>query len=224
MSPLYALRGVGRKYGNQPVLAIDTLDLQAGRIYTMTGANGAGKTTLLQILAFLQPPGSGEILFRGAPVAWSKGALRRLRQEVTLLQQSPYLFATSVFTNVAFGLRARGIGGERLDQAVAEALEKVGLAGFQERRARVLSGGEAQRVAMARALALRPAVLLLDEPLANVDRESSAILVELIRSLPENGTTVIMTTHDPHHSFLLGSHTIHLEAGRIAPTPAISLL
>jgi tungstate transport system ATP-binding protein len=218
MADLYSLRGVGRNYGNRSVLEIEELNLRTGGIFILTGANGAGKSTLLQILAFLLPPSFGEILFRGEPVAWSRGPLRRLRREVTLLQQSPYLFATSVFENVAFGLRARGVAGEKLHQGVSEVLDLVGLDGFQGRSARELSGGEVQRVAMARALALQPGVLLLDEPLANIDRETAVVLEQLIRSLPGRGTTVIMTTHDPQHSSRLGSQTIHLEAGRPAPS------
>lgn len=224
MSIIYELRGVDRRYGKRPVFLIESLVLETGRIYTLTGANGTGKTTLLQTLAFLHPPNSGDIFFRGKSVDWAKGALRRLRLEVTLLQQSPYLFFTSVFENVTFGLKARGVAKEKLNHVVTEALEQVGLAGFQMRRARELSGGEAQRVAMARALVLKPAVLLLDEPLANVDQETSTILVELIRSLPNKGTTVIMTTHDPNHVSHLNSHSIHLEGGRITTTAASSSL
>ncbi|MBW6507983.1 MAG: energy-coupling factor ABC transporter ATP-binding protein [Desulfuromonadales bacterium] len=213
MSALYQLKDIGRRYGTRPVLDIDSLQLQAGRLYTLTGANGSGKTTLLQILAFLQPPNSGNLIFRGLPVTWSRGVLRQLRREVTLLHQSPYLFATSVYANVTFGLRSRGIRGEKLRRAAMAALETCGLSGFEGRSARELSGGEAQRVAMARALALQPAVLLLDEPLANVDSETSSLLLQVIRSLPKAGTSVIMTTHDPRHQSDLNSITIHLENG-----------
>jgi tungstate transport system ATP-binding protein len=221
VKPLYTLRRLTKSHGARTVLAVEHLALEAGRLYTLTGANGAGKSTLLQILAFLSPPSGGELLFRGEPAAWKNGALRRLRREVTLLHQAPYLFATSVLANVAFGLKVRGVRGEEQRRWVEEALELVGLAGFGARRARELSGGEAQRVAMARALALRPAVLLLDEPLANVDRESAAILERVIASLPEAGTTVVLTTHDPLHPDRLGSETIRLEAGRLAASPII---
>lgn len=216
MSTLYSLRALTRRHGTRTILSVAELSLEAGRIYTLTGPNGAGKSTLLQILAFLQPPSGGELLYRGERVVWSNGALRRLRREVTLLHQAPYLFASTVFSNVAFGLKARGIGGDELRERVSRALELVGLAGFEGRKARELSGGEAQRVAMARALALRPTVLLLDEPLANVDRESAAILDGLIPTLPDAGTTVILTTHDPEHPDRLGGETIHLVAGQIA--------
>lgn len=223
MSDLYTLRALTRRHGNRTILAVEELSLKAGRIYTLTGPNGAGKSTLLQILAFLLPPSGGEILYRGEPVAGSNGALRRLRREVTLLHQAPYLFASTVFSNIAFGLKARGIAGADMRKRVAQALELVGLAGFEGRKARELSGGEAQRVAMARALALRPAVLLLDEPLANVDRESAVILDRLIPTLPDAGTTVILTTHDPEHPDRLGGETIHLVAGRLVEGSAAPL-
>jgi tungstate transport system ATP-binding protein len=115
---------------------------------------------------------------------------------------------------VAFGLKVRGIPGEEQRRIVDRALDGVGLQGFRDRKARELSGGEAQRVAMARALALNPEVLLLDEPLANIDRETAGLLETVIASLPARGTTVVMTTHDPDHPGRLNGESIHLEGGR----------
>ncbi|WP_429884821.1 energy-coupling factor ABC transporter ATP-binding protein [Geoalkalibacter halelectricus] len=215
MAPLYGLRHIRLRYGERTVLEIEDLTLENGRLFTLTGANGAGKSTLLQILAFLLPPSCGEILFQGAPVDWGWTALHRLRQKVTLVHQVPYLFKTTVFANLAFGLRIRGVRGARLHREVSRALDLVGLGGFEDRRATELSGGETQRVAMARALALKPAVLLLDEPLANVDAQTAAVLEALIQSLPQQGTTVILSTHNPQHSRRLGSTALHLEAGKL---------
>jgi tungstate transport system ATP-binding protein len=101
-------------------------------------------------------------------------------------------------------------------------LDGVGLQGFRDRKARELSGGEAQRVAMARALALEPEVLLLDEPLANIDRETAGLLETVIASLPARGTTVVMTTHDPDHPDRLNGESILLEGGKVAfPHPPV---
>lgn len=216
MTTLYRLRNIRKSYGQRTVLAIDDLAIDAGRLYTLTGANGSGKTTLLSILALLVPPTSGELFYGGVPVRWQNAPLLPLRREVTLLHQSPYLFNASVASNVAFGLKLRGVRGSEQQRRVDEALELVGLSGFGHRRARELSGGETQRVAMARALALRPRVLLLDEPLANVDRPTSEFLEGIIASLPERSTTVIMTTHDPEHPDRLGGELIHLAAGELA--------
>ncbi len=135
-----------------------------------------------------------------------------------LLHQSPYLFGGTVHDNVAFGLAARGIRGEERHRIVERALSAVSLRGFGGRKARQLSGGETQKVAMARALALSPEVLLLDEPLANIDRETSMLLESLIASLPARGTTVILVTHDPDHRRRLNGETIFLERGRIVPS------
>jgi len=211
---IYRLRTIRKCYGSNVALDIEELTIAEGRIYTLTGANGAGKSTLLNILAFLMPPTSGAIFYSGKRVEWARGPLEGLRKKVTLLHQSPYLFGETVRANVAFGLKARGIRGEEQRRRTDEALDIVGLRGFRERKARELSGGEAQRVAMARALALEPEVLLLDEPLANIDRETAALLESVIVALPAQGTTVVMTTHDPAHPGRLNGEAILLERGR----------
>jgi len=216
VTELYRLRSVTKRYGSNVAVDVDSLTIPAGRLYTLTGANGAGKSTLLGILAFLTPPTTGEIYYAGERIDWKGDIVRRRRRKVTLLHQSPYLFGGTVFRNVAYGLKARGIAGEAERTAVDRALETVGLGDFRGRDARKLSGGEAQRVAMARALALDPEVLLLDEPLANIDRETAMLLETVIASLPSRGTTVVMTTHDPEHPSRLNGGSIVLEGGKIA--------
>ena len=211
---MYRLQSIRKRYGSNVALDVEELTIAEGRLYTLTGANGAGKSTLLSILAFLTPPTSGEIFYAGNRVDWNHGSVEEYRRKVTLLHQSPYLFGGSVHDNVAFGLKVRGIPGEEQRRIVDRALDGVGLQGFRGRKARELSGGEAQRVAMARALALEPEVLLLDEPLANIDRETAGLLETVIASLPARGTTVVMTTHDPDHPGRLNGESIHLEGGR----------
>jgi tungstate transport system ATP-binding protein len=215
METLYRLESIQLSYGNSPVLAVDGLTLFPGRIYIIGGVNGAGKSTLLNLLAFLSPPGAGQLFFAGERVSWNSATLCRLRREVTLLHQSPYLFSGSVGANVGYGLKVRGMRGAVQQRLVDEALEAVGLAGFQGRPARDLSGGEAQRVAMARALALKPRAILLDEPLAHVDRDTTRLLGELIAALPGRGTSVIMSTHDPAQAAHLDGELILLERGRV---------
>ena len=211
---MYRLQSIRKRYGSNVALDVEELTIAEGRLYTLTGANGAGKSTLLSILAFLTPPTSGEIFYAGKRVDWNHGSVEEYRRKVTLLHQSPYLFGGSVHDNVAFGLKVRGIPGEERRRIVDRALDGAGLQGFRDRKARELSGGEAQRVAMARALALEPEVLLLDEPLANIDRETAGLLESVIASLPARGTTVVMTTHDPDHPGRLNGESIHLEGGR----------
>ena len=184
-------------------------------LYLLMGFNGSGKSTLLNILALLYPPDTGTVEFDGSPVLWKEPELSRLRRDLTLVHQSPYLFHGSVRANIAYGLKLRGIHGKSLDERIDWALEQAGLAGFAERKAQQLSGGEARRVALARALALKPRLLLLDEPLANLDKASADLLEKIIADLPSHGTTVVMSTHDQHLRDRLDSREIHLENGRI---------
>jgi tungstate transport system ATP-binding protein len=216
VTELYRLRSVTKRYGSSVAVDIDALTIPAGRLYTLTGANGAGKSTLLGILAFLTPPTTGEIFYAGERIDWKSDIVRNRRRKVTLLHQSPYLFRGTVYRNVAYGLKAQGVAGETMLRAVDRALETVGMDRFRDRDARGLSGGEAQRVAMARALALDPEVLLLDEPLANIDRETAMLLETVIAALPSRGTTVVMTTHDPDLPARWGGGSIMLEGGKVA--------
>ncbi len=196
-------------------LKVDHLSIEAGRIYVLAGPNGAGKSTLLQTLALLARPHRGEIRLAGEPVFWRSSVLRRLRHRVTLLQQNPYLLDSTVYHNLAVGLKIRGIRGYEQKRRIEHALLAVGLDGYAPRCARELSGGEARRVALARALALQTEILLLDEPTANLDRETIEIFERLISSLPAQGITVIMASHDAGQPRRLGADVLHLARGRL---------
>lgn len=217
--PVYRLESVSRRYDGKVVLAIPSLSLFEGRLYLLAGPNGAGKSTLLSILAFLLPPSEGRVFYRGRRIDPGSSNSVRVRREVTLLHQAPYLFDDTVFGNIAFGLSARGIRGEELRRRVARALDTVGLGGFERRNARLLSGGESQRIAMARALALSPRILLLDEPLAGVDRETADLLRDVIAALPRNGTTVMMATHGDEAFAAAEREILRMENGRIEGFP-----
>lgn len=216
MPPLYRLEAIRKRYGSRVALEVPELAIGEGGIHSLTGPNGSGKSTLLALLAFLSPPTSGTLYYGGKCVGWEARSLVALRKEVTLLHQSPYLFEGSVSDNIAYGLKVRGAHEEIRQSRIAESLEMVGLSGFGLRRAKALSGGEMQRVALARALALCPRVLLLDEPLANVDRASAEVIRAVILGLPERGTTVIMTTHDPVPPERINGEVIRLEGGRLS--------
>ena len=192
----YLLTSVQVRFGPRLALDIGELAIPAGSLHLLMGPNGAGKTTLLNVLAFLRKPDRGRMAFDGTEVNWTRKELGGLRRRVTLLHQQAFLFSGTVMANVGFGLRLRGVRREELRRAVEEALALVGLAGFEMRDAAQLSGGEAQRVAFARALACRPEILLLDEPLTHVDAESANILEGLIVSRSREGTTIIMSSHD----------------------------
>ncbi len=173
-----------------------TAEFEPGMIHAVVGPNGAGKTTLLRLLALLARPTQGRVLLDGqdATAAWPDCLAWRRR--LSLVQQNPALFRAPVFDNVAAGLRFRGRRGQPLRAAVEAALGLVELQGYERRWPGSLSGGEAQKVALARAVAPAPEILLLDEPCANLDPASSALIEEKVRLLAEEqGMTIILVTH-----------------------------
>jgi tungstate transport system ATP-binding protein len=222
MAHLIALRDITKLYDDSTVLDIPRLVIKRGSIYGIMGPNGAGKSTLLSILAFLIPPTSGTLYWDGTDVA----TLNRyaLRRKVTLIHQNPYLFDTTVRKNIVYGLKGRRISKVKREETLHECLKQVGMMGFEERRARELSGGETQRVAIARALALDPQALLLDEPTANVDRHGVEQLEIILQELnKKHGITIIVATHDINQALRLSDEVIYLLAGRIAKSPMENL-
>ncbi len=212
---LYELNDVEKRYGNHLALSVDYLELLSDRLYALTGPNGSGKSTLLQILAFLVPTSKGKLHFCGEEVSEDRRQLKRLRREVTLVHQDPYLFRRKVWQNLNFALKIRNISPLQRHERIEKALHDVGLEGFAQRQANELSGGEKQRVALARALVLQPRVLLLDEPTASINPDDLPRIEEIIHRLPDSGTTVIIATHDPHQPKRLGAIIIPFEPGRI---------
>jgi tungstate transport system ATP-binding protein len=213
--PFYHLAGVEARYRGKAALMVDELALRGGHLNVVAGLNGSGKSTLLNVLAFLMQPTQGVVKFSGKRVRWDRAQLRELRQSVTLVHQDPFLFRGSVASNVSYGAKARGISGYALQEHVRESLELVGLPGFEARNANRLSGGEARRVALARALACDPEVILLDEPLAYVDELSTRIIETLLVTLVDRGVLVVVSSHDPTLGLRLNARTIRLRQGRL---------
>ncbi|MBW2092336.1 MAG: ATP-binding cassette domain-containing protein [Deltaproteobacteria bacterium] len=192
---IYELSDIVHRYGTHAALSIEYLSIRKNRIIGIAGPNGSGKSTLLKILAFLQAPSEGTVHFEGKKVNSIDPAPRR---EVTLLLQDPYLLKRSVFENVAYGLRLRREKAG-LAKRVHQALAWVGLdpKRFASRSWNELSGGEAQRVALASRLILRPKVLLLDEPLASVDAASAELIMKAsLRARRNWGATLVIVSHD----------------------------
>lgn len=216
MQQLLALYDIEKNYADRIAVRLDYLELCEGRLYLLTGPNGSGKSTLLQVMALLETPDRGTIRFTRRQVAGDgQSPSREIRQQVTLMHQQPYLIRGSVADNVAYGLRLRGIGGDELRRRVQETLALLQLEPFAQRDARKLSGGEARRVALARAVACRPRLLLLDEPLANLDSANAALMESVIAALPGQGVTVVMSSHDSGQARRLAACSIHLEGGRL---------
>ena len=195
---LIKLENVGRRVDGREILKNVNLEIDKGEVVAFIGPTGAGKTTLLRLIDLLDTPTSGKILFDGVDTG-SVSALERLklRRRMAFVLQKPVVFNTTVYENIACGLKWRGVNGEALRRRVDNLLEMVGMSDYRHRNARTLSGGEAQRVAISRALAIEPEVLLLDEPTANLDPVSASRVEDLIiKIIGDARTTIVMSTHD----------------------------
>jgi tungstate transport system ATP-binding protein len=221
VQPILALYDIEKRFQDRIALRLDYLAIESARLHLLTGPNGSGKSTLLQVMGFLDAPDQGTVELGGKKTGWLASWACEARQQVTLVHQNPYMIKGSVADNVAYGLKLRGLRGNALDEQVAAALEQVQLEGFARRDARGLSGGETRRVAIARALACSPRLLLLDEPLANLDQQSSILIEGLIAGLPAKGTAVVMSSHDAGHLERLDAVNIRLEAG-VLVKPVVS--
>ncbi|MGA8848851.1 MAG: ABC transporter ATP-binding protein [Dehalococcoidia bacterium] len=219
LSSIIEVVDLSHSYGEREVLKGLNLGIGKGEVFTMIGPTGAGKTTLLRIIGLLEVPGAGEIYFDGKCIPHSGKQRLEIRRRMSFIHQKPQVFNLSVYDNVACGLRWRGEGKNKTAEKVDHILEMVGLKGYENRNARTLSGGEAQRVALARSLVLEPEVLLLDEPTANLDPISTAKIEQLIAYVArQHNTTMIMATHDMSQGQQLADRIGVLLDGRLAQT------
>jgi putative spermidine/putrescine transport system ATP-binding protein len=208
-----ALEGLGKSYGEAPVVSGVDLVIRPGEFVTLLGPSGCGKTTILRMVAGLVVPSTGRILVDGADIT----QLPTHRRNMGLVFQNYALFPhMDVARNVGFGLEMRGVARAEAERRVREVLDLVRLGAYGERRPRDLSGGQQQRVALARALVVRPAVLLLDEPLSNLDAKLREDLRDEIRAIQERlHTTTLFVTHDQAEALTMSDRVVVLSAGRI---------
>jgi len=221
--PLYQLDQIKRIINKDKIiLDIDSLCLPQGELTAIVGPNGAGKSTLLNILAFLEKPDQGSIHYQGRPVRPKD--FFSLRRQVTMVDQAPLLFRGSVFENVAYGLRVRGVPRQEWPSRVGKALSLVDLSGFEDRSVKGLSGGETQRVAIARALVFFPQVVLLDEPTAGVDVARMDMVESLVKELYiATGVSILFSTHNLAQAYRLTDRVIHLAGGKRVPSSTENL-
>ena len=197
------------------ILDIPALQIEEGELLSLIGPNGAGKSTLLQTLASLTKLAAGEIIFKGERIAADHAGFA-YRRRISMVFQDPLLFDTTVFENVASGLRIRGLKKEEIDRIVGENLERFGIPHLLQRSARKISGGEAQRVALARAFATQPEILFLDEPFASLDPPTrETLLTDLEAILRQTGTTTLMATHDRMEALRFSDRIAVMSQGRI---------
>ncbi|MDO8944739.1 MAG: ABC transporter ATP-binding protein, partial [Desulfobacterales bacterium] len=200
--------------GGVTVLDISGLEVFQGQVLSLIGPNGAGKSTLMLTLAGLLKPARGSLFFRGERIADGGFAYRR---HIAMVFQEPLLFDTTVFENVAAGLKIRGVGRSEIGRTVPEYLERFGIGHLAKRSARKLSGGEAQRTSLARAFVTEPEIIFLDEPFSALDPPTrEALTGDLERVLRETHTTAVATTHDQTEALRLGDRIAVLNGGKIA--------
>ncbi|MFW9798952.1 MAG: ABC transporter ATP-binding protein [Candidatus Thorarchaeota archaeon] len=191
-----------------------SLEIKHGELLSIIGSNGAGKTTALRVMAGLQPPTSGELVFDGEIITESN--VEQMRRKVTLVFQKLTMFGTTVFKNTAYGLRIRGIDEVEVRGRVTDALEIVELGDFHDRMARNLSGGEQRRLSLAMALALKPEVLLLDEPTIHLDPENAQIVGRVLQTLnKQSDMTIVLSTHNILQAQFMGDRIAVIHQGQI---------
>ena len=195
MEEIFRIENLTKFFGDKEVLKSIDLRIYRGEIFAFMGPSGVGKTTLLRILNFLDTPTHGKLIFNGNEYSIHKK--NSIMARMSMLFQKPALFNTSVFNNVGYGLSIRGEDKKKIEKKVSDALNLVGLADYEKQKALTLSGGEAQRMAFARAIVYEPDVLLLDEPTANLDPANVAKIEDIIKKIrKELGTTIILASHN----------------------------
>lgn len=203
------ISGLTKSYGNARILDIPDFRFEKDRIHTIVGANGSGKTTLLRIINKLETPTAGSV---------ETGVLQR---EMVLCFQKPYLFKTTVRKNIGYGLTVRGI--RNISEKVHSIAQRLGLIPIMDRDTHSLSGGELQKVSLARALILEPKLLLLDEPFANLDPQSLEQVIHAVTEMAGKGTTVIISTHILENSFRLSHTIVKLDNGNLYPYDTLNI-
>ncbi len=201
---------VEKSYRKVKALNSVSLEMQGGKIIVLLGVNGAGKTTLMRMAAGLDDADAGKLLFNNQAID-----SKSLRQVATLVFQKSAMFNTSVYDNLAYGLRIRHMPKDKIKEKVTEALQAVRLSGFEKRKAKNASGGEQQRIALARAFLLEPQVMLLDEPTANLDPNSATIIEKAILGKKNAGRIIVMATHNLSQARRMADEIVHIYNGEI---------
>lgn len=212
-------KSLSRRVNGRHILKNVNLEVPDGELMALVGPSGSGKTSLLRIMNMLEPAYEGHVIIDGHDIREDNMALRR---SMAMVFQKPVVFSMSVYENVAYGLRLRNAPKHEIDARVKEVLALLDMSGKEKEYARHLSGGEAQRIAFARAYVIKPKLLLLDEPTANLDRQNVAIIEKAVKDINVRyGTTVILVTHSlPQARRLAGRIGVMID-GEIVETGSV---
>jgi len=211
-----SLRNVEHAYGGRTVLSIAELDLAPGSVAAVVGPNGSGKSTLLRVLACIEAPTNGDVLLEGRPLR-TAAERRRARLRITLVEQRPLLFGGTVRRNLEYALALHGVRGAEADTRVRAALARLGVEALLDRDGKALSEGEIQKVAIARALALSPEVLLLDEPASAADPTSTGALYRVLEDERRRGAALCFASHQLEDAYRWSDRLLALTDGRASP-------
>lgn len=209
-------KGITKKYGEKVVLDKITMEFERGSTTCILGPNGAGKTTLLRILNMLEKPDGGEIFFDDVPVGLHSTSRIAIQRRMTMVMQQASMFNTSVFNNIAYGLRVRNKNENEIRAKVESIMRVLEIIDFADKPALSLSGGEMQKVSVARALVLEPDVLFLDEPTVHLDTWGRRLVYNAIFSLQSrHSTTIVLATYDLAEIERFNGRLYYLESGKI---------
>jgi tungstate transport system ATP-binding protein len=208
------IANISRAYNGNPVLQDCSFAFAPGQAHLLMGPNGSGKSTLFRLLALLEKPDAGLVNYLDGDYLLNHDLA--LRRRITLVLPRTGIFNTTVFNNLAFGLKIRGLGHRELEARVDAALAAVGLTHKKYHRAVDLSSGESKRLGLARAMAIEPEFLFLDEPTASLDPGNAEIIEAILLGLKRAGqTTIVMITHDPAQARRLGDQLLYMKDGRL---------
>ncbi len=219
---LISVENLSVELGGVSVLDIPSFHLGQKEFVSLIGPNGSGKTTLLLVLNALLKPTAGQMKFRGAPMVTREDILR-YRRRISLVFQEPLLFDTTVYTNVASGLKIRGMKRGEIEERVTRYLNWFNIGHLADRSARKLSGGESQRTSLARAFAVEPEVIFLDEPFSALDAPTrQSITDDMDKIVRQTGITAMMVTHDQSEALKMSDRIVVMNSGRIVQSGAPS--
>lgn len=206
-----------KQYHKRVVLDIDDLYIKSGQVLGLTGPNGSGKTTFMRIIAGLESADEGLVNYDTISLN------KRILKAMTYVSPNPYLIDTTVFNNIAYPLKIRKFEKNEIEKRVNVVLDEFGITSLKSKNAKQLSSGESQRVALARALVFEPELILLDEPTANIDKETVPIIEKaLLKHNRDSGMTIVIATHDIEQPKRLCEKIIRFESGLLAESGIIN--